>query len=83
MKQQKYHQDMQRLADLEAIVQDKQQRDADNGAASKILGHIRDAGVFKQDGDGSFLVNAVGGVHRFDVDDGLQEIVVDFQDGGE
>ena len=42
--------------------------------------HMHDAGQIHQDGENQIVLNAAGGAQRFDVEDGLQEIVVDFQD---
>jgi|FLMP01.1.fsa_nt_emb hypothetical protein len=44
--------------------------------------HMRDAGLVEAAGENQINVNAPGGIQRFDVEDGLQEIVVDFQDNG-
>ena len=44
--------------------------------------HMRDAGLVEAAGENQINVNAPGGIQRFDVEAGLQEIVVDFQDGG-
>ena len=40
--------------------------------------HMRDAGLVEAAGVNEINVNAPGGIQRFDVEDGLQEIVVDF-----
>ena len=45
--------------------------------------HMRDAGLVEAAGENQINVNAPGGVQRFDVEDGLQDIVVDFQDNGD
>ena len=42
------------------------------------MSHLINADIVKQDGEQQIIVNALGGVQRFDVQEGQQEIVVDF-----
>ena len=44
------------------------------------MSHLINADIVKQDGEQQIIVNALGGVQRFDVQEGQQEIVVDFAD---
>ena len=82
LKQQKLEADMQELANLRQRVQAAEDRALNNEGAAQLMHHMRDAGLVEPAGDNQINVNAPGGVRRFDVEAGLQDIVVDFQDDG-
>ena len=69
---------MRELANLRSRVQDAEDRAANNAGAAKLMSHMINADIIKQDGQQQIIVNAVGGIQRFDVEEGQQEIVVDF-----
>ena len=47
------------------------------------MSHMINAGQIKQDGEESIILNAVGGVQRFGVNEGLQEIIPHEEDGND
>ena len=61
---------MRELANLRSRVQDAEDRAANNAGAAKLMSHMINADIIKQDGQQQIIVNAVGGVQRFDVEEG-------------
>ena len=80
IKQQKLESDMRELSNLRNRVQEAEERAENNAGAAQLMSHLINAEVVKQDGQQSIIVNAVGGVQRFDVEGGQQQIVVDFEE---
>ena len=71
---------MAELDNLRRRVQEAEHAAANNAGAAKLMSHMINANIIKQDAEESIIVNAVGGVKQFDVNEGLKEIVVDFQE---
>ena len=71
------------LARLRRRVQEAEHAAANNVGAAKLMSHMINAGQIKQDGEESIILNAVGGVQRFGVNEGLQEIIPHEEDGND
>ena len=67
--------DMLELANLRSRVQDAEHRADNNAGAAQLLSHMVNAGQIKQIGEQQIILNAVGGVQQFGVNEGLQEII--------
>ena len=63
--------DMRELANLRSKVQDAEHRAANNAGAAQLMSHMVNAGQIRQVGEQEIILNAVGGVQRFGVEEGL------------
>jgi len=71
------------LASLRRRVQEAEHAAANNVGAAKLMSHMINAGAVKQDGEEEIIVNAVGGVQRFGINEGLKEILYDNQENND
>ena len=65
--------EMQELAILRNRVQDAEYRADNNAGAAQLMSHMVNAGQIRQVGEQQIILNALGGVQRFGVNEGLQE----------
>ena len=63
--------DMRELANLRSKVKDAEIRAANNAGAAQLMSHMVNAGQIRQVGEQEIILNAVGGVQRFGVQEGL------------